>query len=367
MTLATPEASLGPVRITRPARADRANPTSLYSELLKTVRDLGLLRRRRGFYITTFSVITLALAGALTGFFLLGQSWFQLLIAAALGIIATQFAFIAHEAAHRQIFESGKSNDWAGILIGNGLVGMSFHYWNHKHSRHHTKPNTINADPDITSYWVAFDPDERERRLGWRDKLARVQGWLLFPFLLFLGLALYVDSVKALVRDSRVHHRWAELGLLAARHIGWSTVVILFLGWGMGAAFLGVQVAVFGFYMGASFAPNHKGMAIISEREEIDFFRRQVLTSRNISGAGTTTLMGGLNYQVEHHLFPNMARPHLKKAAAVVREYCEKHNVPYTQTTLFESYRQVVGYLNRVGLRDADPFHCPVVASTRLH
>lgn len=367
MSIEASASSLGPVRITIPKRADRANPTSLYSELLKTVRDLGLLRRRRSFYIITFAVLMVALGGAVTGFILLGQSWFQLLIAAAIGVITTQLAFLAHEAAHRQIFDSGKGNDWAGIVVGNGLVGMSFHYWNHKHSKHHTKPNTIGADPDIEGFWVAFDLEESKRRTGWRQQLAKVQGWLLFPFLLFLGLALYVSSIQSLVQDKRVHHRWVELSLFALRHLGWGAVVILALGPGMGAAFLGVQVAVFGLYMGSSFAPNHKGMPILGERDEVDFFRRQVLTSRNIRGWGTTTLLGGLNYQVEHHLFPNMPRPALRKAAEIVREYCAKHTVPYTETTLLESYRIVIGYLNRVGMREADPFRCPVVVANRLH
>jgi fatty acid desaturase len=83
---------------------------------------------------------------------------------------------------------------------------------------------------------------------------------------------------------------------------------------GMAFAFIGVQLAVFGVYMGASFAPNHKGMPILPHDSKVDFLRRQVLTSRNIKGNWLMdTFMGGLNYQIEHHLFPNMPRPHLKQ------------------------------------------------------
>lgn len=56
-----------------------------YAALLKSVRAAGLMRRRRTFYALVF-------AAAGTGFLLLGQTWFQLLIAAALGILFTQFA-----------------------------------------------------------------------------------------------------------------------------------------------------------------------------------------------------------------------------------------------------------------------------------
>ena len=136
-------------------------------------------------------------------------------------------------------------------------------------------------------------------------------------------------------------------------------IVILLLGPGMGAAFLGVQVAVFGFYMGMSFAPNHKGMPIISAKSKLDFVRKQVLTSRNIRGWGTTVLMGGLNYQIEHHLFPSMPRPHLRRAATIVREHCQRVKIPYIETSLPASYARIVDYLNRVGLHARDPFDCP--------
>ena len=136
--------------------------------------------------------------------------------------------------------------------------------------------------------------------------------------------------------------------------------MFVFLPLGMAFAFLGVQLAVFGVYMGATFAPNHKGMPVIDRAAKIDFFSKQMRTSRNISGGWwATTLLGGLNYQVEHHLFPSMARPYLAKARVIVREYCATHDVPYTETTLLRSYAIVIDYLNRVGLAARDPFDCP--------
>jgi fatty acid desaturase len=105
---------------------------------------------------------------------------------------------------------------------------------------------------------------------------------------------------------------------------------------------------------------------VVPEGSRIDFLSKQVLTSRNISG-GTpmSTLMGGLNYQIEHHLFPSMPRPHLARARELVREHCRTHGVPYTETTLLRSYGIVVRYLNRVGLAARDPFDCPMVNQYR--
>src|SRR5690606_34538236 len=128
-------------------------------------------------------------------------------------------------------------------------------------------------------------------------------------------------------------------------------VVFSVLPLGAGFAFLGVMLAVFGLYMGASFAPNHKGMPIIPSGMKVDFLRRQVLTGRNIrGGAFMNHFMDGLNFQVEHHLFPSMPRPSLKRAGAIVREYCENRGIRYTEVGLFTSYAIVIRYLNEVGL-----------------
>jgi len=147
---------------------------------------------------------------------------------------------------------------------------------------------------------------------------------------------------------------------------GYLALVFWVLPVGMAFAFLGVQLALFGLYMGAVFAPNHKGMPIVPKDHRVDFLRRQVLMSRNVKGGRFVDwFTGGLNYQVEHHLFPSMARPHLRRVQPIVREFCETHNIAYTETTLMESYGIVVRYLNKVGLAARDPFQCPLAMELR--
>ena len=83
---------------------------------------------------------------------------------------------------------------------------------------------------------------------------------------------------------------------------------------------------------------------------KLDFFSKQVLTSRNVSGGWwATALMGGLNYQIEHHLFPSMPRPHLATARRMVLEHCRRHDVDYAENNLMAAWGIVVSYLNRVG------------------
>lgn len=365
-TITTPSDGVAPRVIrTRPRTEGRVNPTSEYSGLLHTVRDAGLLRRRTGYYYTMFSVLILALGGIATGFILLGESWFQLLLAAALGIVLTQFAFLAHEASHRQVFESGKVNDIVGRALANLVVGISYSWWMNKHSRHHANPNVLGKDPDIARDVVSFTPEDAARSRGLHSWLTRRQGYAFFPLLLLEGLNLHLHGFRTVFGKGKVDKRWVEISMLVTRVGLYLTVVFWVLPLGMAFAFVGVQLGVFGLYMGASFAPNHKGMPLLPKEARVDFLRRQVLTSRNIRSTWLTDIyMGGLNYQIEHHLFPNMPRPALRRAQVIAKEYCATHQIPYTETSLLESYAIVIRYLNRVGLSaGGDPFECPAATA----
>ncbi|MGO4385067.1 fatty acid desaturase [Specibacter sp. RAF43] len=337
-----------------------------YAALLRTVRSAGLMRRRRTFYGLVFGILLVVLGAAGTGFVLLGHTWFQLVIAAGLGFLFTQFAFLAHEAAHQQVFASRAANDWSARILGPLLVGMSYAMWVKKHNAHHQNPNVVGKDPDIHTGIVAFHEDGAAGKRGLAAAFTRHQGTLLFPLILFLGFSLVMDSAKTLFGRRGVRFRYIEIGLLVLRFGAYLTVLFLMLPWGMALAFVGVQMGVFGFYMGASFAPNHKGMPILAAGSRVDFLTRQVLTSRNIRGGFfMDTLMGGLNRQVEHHLFPDMARPELHRAGRLVREACARNGINVTETGLMQSYGIIVSYLNRVGLSAADPFECPLMRRFR--
>ncbi|UGS26580.1 acyl-CoA desaturase [Microbacterium resistens] len=336
-----------------------------YTQLSRTVRETGLLSRTPLFYAAVGTALTLGFAACIAGFLLLGDSWFQLLIAAALGVLFTQVAFLAHEAAHRQILTSGPANLRLARVLG-GVVGMSYSWWDSKHTRHHGNPNRVGKDPDIEVDTISFLDEDAARSRGLVRAITRRQGWLFFPLLTLEGLNLHALSVRHLLSRGRIAGRGQELALLAVRFAVVLVPVFVLLPLGMAFAFVGVQLAVFGVYMGASFAPNHKGMPVIAADARLDFFTKQVRTSRNISGGWWATwLMGGLNYQIEHHLFPNMPRPHLSRARAIVREHCRANDVPYTETTLVRSYAIVIQYLNRVGLAARDPFDCPISAEYR--
>ena len=362
MSSATSADSGVPVsRIVRTGARGVTNPISEFSALLHTVRDAGLLRRRRGFYILTFASITLAMVAAWVGFAYLQETWYTLIIAAVLGIIFTQYAFLGHEAAHRQVFESGKANEYAGRVLADFFVGMSYSWWMAKHSRHHGNPNTVGKDPDIEPDFIVFQEDDARKLTGFKAAMTRRQGWFFFPALLLEGLNLHQHAYRTVFSRKKVDRRAFSIVLLTVRNVAYLSVIFYFLPLGMAFAFLGVQLAIFGLYMGASFAPNHIGMPILPADSKVDFLRRQVLTSRNVSGGWFMNIfMGGLNFQVEHHLFPSMPRPHLRKANEIVREYCDARQIAYTETGYGRAQVIVVDYLNKVGfVAGKNAFDCP--------
>jgi fatty acid desaturase len=355
---AEPHAAAGTVRRTQP----RGN--SEFTELAKRVQESGLMRRRHGYYWTKLIAVPVAYAACVALFLWIGNSWWQLLTAALFAVLFTQTAFLGHDAAHRQIFQSGKWNDWVSLLLADLFVGLSYGWWQHKHTRHHANPNKEGADPDIELPVISFTPAQLERRknpiTSW---LSAHQGIFFFPILFLEGISLHASSVRRVLQKEPVNRRWIEIAFLSIRIFGFLALVFFVLSPGIAFAFLGVQLGIFGFYMGASFAPNHKGMPLVPKSMKLDFLRRQVLMSRNIRGSRFLDVaMGGLNYQIEHHLFPSMPRPHLRKASRIVADYCAEHDVSYKQTGLFESYGIVLRYINRVGLGERDPFFCPLVA-----
>ena len=346
-------------------RPVRARHTTTYAELSLRVRDAGLMRRRYGFYWARIVGLVAAFAAVWVAFVLVGNSWFQLGVAAALAVAVTQMGFLGHDGAHRQIFVSPRWNEWTARVM-SGLAGLSYGWWLHKHNRHHSAPNQEGRDPDIAPGVLAFTPAAAANRTGVAGWLTRRQGYAFFPLLLLEGVNLHLSGLRTLVHRRDLPHRRLEIVIVVVRMSAYVAVLFTVLPPGKASAFLAVQLGLFGLLLGGAFAPNHKGMPIVPRGAKVDFLRRQVLMSRNIHGGPVTDFaMGGLNYQIEHHLFPSMPRPNLRRAQPIVRSFCAEHGVMYTQTSLTASYGIVVRYLNAVGLRARDPFTCPLVQQFR--
>lgn len=351
------------------------SPTNFHL-ILQQVKEAGLLHKRPSFYIIRLAVIS-AVASALwvgagfVGSALERSQWWIIAgfaLAGLLGIMSAQYGFIAHEASHRQVFRNNKANDWLGLILANLFAGLSYGFWLRKHNKHHQRPNQIGEDPDIAIRVLSFTTESKESKKGIERFFSDRQGYL-FPFLLlFTGFDLLLDSFAGLVRkDKLLRVRMLEFSLMMIRQTAPYIVMGLMFGWLWAIALWFFMMMTFGFFMGAAFAPNHKGMPLVEKDSKLDFFSRQVLTSRNIRGSWLKdNLMGGLNYQVEHHLFPSMARPFLRKAHVMVDEFCKKNNITMVEMNLMASYVVIMKHLNKVGLsNNVDPFVCPMVSELR--
>lgn len=342
----------------------RTRVVSDYSVLLKQIKEHNLLARTVPFYLTLFIIVTIIGALAWVAVFMIGDSWWNIVPAVILGICTAQYGFLAHEASHRQVFSSNKVNDWAGIFLADLFVGLGYGWWTHKHNKHHANPNKVGKDPDIDINVLSFTKESLAKKKGVEKILSKNQGRLFFVFLPFTGFDLLFESYKALLNPKhKVKHRVLELVLLTVRVFAPMAVAFALMNPLLAIAFTMVTMCTMGFFMGGAFAPNHKGMKLVPETMKLDFLRRQVLTSRNIKpGFVTDLFMGGLNYQIEHHLFPSMPRPHLLKAKKLTEKYCLENGIPYVETNIIKAYKEVVGYLNEVGLskESIDPFVCPL-------
>ena len=312
-----------------------------FHHLTLDMRAAGLFDRRLGYYSRKVGLTVAAFAAGWVAFFLIGNSWVTLGVAAFLGVVATQLGFIGHDAGHRQIFKSRRANRLLGLGIGNALIGMSYGWWVPKHNAHHAHPNEPGCDPDVgVGLPSAAQPDgERHGLAAWLD---RWQAELFFPLMLLRSTGLYVSGAQDIYRrrDRAALTEGVVLALHAALYL---TVVFWVLSPTKAVAFIAIHQAAFSLYLGCSFAPNHKGMPLVDGEDEASFAQRQVLTSRNLIGGRLISfIFGGLNYQIEHHLFPTMPRPNLARAQTMVRAFCHENRLGYAEAYPIASYFQAV-------------------------
>jgi fatty acid desaturase len=332
---------------------DKPTPVkpSGYAELAHEIRRLGLLHRRPGFYASLLIANLSALATVIAAMVLLRGSWWLLLIAAAFAVVSTQLAFFGHDTGHRQVTRRTGWSRLLGLAHANLLSGLSYGWWVDKHNAHHARPNDLESDPDVHPGVLVFDHESAADRRGAAAWLTRHQAWLFFPLLLLEALSLHVASVRALL-DRGVRYRALEFGLIAVHFVAYAALLITTMSWPQAIAFVAIHKGLLGLYLGCSFAPNHKGMPMMSAEQSSDPLLRQVLTTRNVRGGPVVDfVLGGLNYQIEHHLFPSMPRPNLRRAQPIVQRFCERYGVTYEETSAFASYRQVLRHLRDVGTR----------------
>ncbi len=325
------------------------SPVSDYAVLKRLIKQKGLLEKQPRYY--TYKILSslgLLIVGVV---FLLYVHifWLRLLDAVFLAFACGQIAFVCHDSGHRQIFHATWKNDLVFLLQANTLLGMSYAWWLETHNAHHSHPNELDMDPDISIPALCYSEEEAQKRNGiWRF-IAKYQAFFFFPFTLLVSIEFQRSSVFFLMKN-RVKYHWAEVSLLLLHYVLFFWLVFSVFNLWQGIVFLLIHQGFLGLYLGATFAPNHKGMPIIERNSNLDFLRRQVLTARNVTSHPIVDFCyAGLNYQVEHHLFPSMPRKNLKEAQRIIKAFCEEHSIDYYETTVAQSYREILSFLHQIG------------------
>jgi fatty acid desaturase len=312
-----------------------------FRDLLNLVRQSGLLAKQPAYYGRKILLNSILLVIAFLLIKPFHNSWAELFNAAFLAFVFAQLGFIVHDAGHQEIFSRPAGNEAIGLIHSNLLLGFSYSWWLNKHNSHHCSPNHITADPDVDIPLFAFTKDQAAGKRGLARLSVRYQHFCFFPLSLFEAFVLKVDSVRFLKRN-KVAHPVIEVSLLVL-HLCWFLgLLYLLLGWPHAILFFLAQQMFLGLYLTLIFAPNHQGMPLLDGTKAVNFLREQVLTSRNIKNhPGIDYCTGGLSCQIEHHLFPTMPANKLREVQKIVKSYCASHDVPYHETSLVQSFREV--------------------------
>jgi fatty acid desaturase len=321
-----------------------------YAQLKQIIKQQGLLDKQPSYYISKMIFTVGLLAVGVVFFLVVNNFWLQLLDAVFLAFVYGQLGFLGHDVGHRQVFKATGKNDIVGILLGDLLIGMSFHWWVGKHNQHHSHPNEMDMDPDIAIPIICFSEDDALSRRHIERFITKYQAFFFFPLLLLVGINMQCTSTAFLIKNT-FKNRLPEIVLLALHYLLYFGMVFSRLNLWQGIIFLLVHQMLFGLYLGLTFAPNHKGMPILEQASQLDFLRRQVITARNVHAHPWNDFWyGGLNYQIEHHLFPSMPRQNLKNAHQVVKAFCQEHEVSYYETSSFRSYKEILSFLHGIGV-----------------
>jgi len=331
-------------------RSSQPAANNQFAELKRLLKNDGLLDKQPVYYTGRIVLLSILLLAGVIFYLAVNVFWLQLLNAVFLAIVFTQIGLLSHEAGHRQMFHRSWKHDLVSLIGGNLFLGMSYAWWLDKHNSHHSHPNQMDMDPDIVIPFMDFTGKEDLSRIGkFRQFLVKHQASILLPALMTVSAGLQYDSVKFLLRG-RAKYPVLEWFLMIAHFVLYFAFIFSRFTFWQAALFLLLHQALSGLYLGSVFAPNHKGMLILDKDSDMDFLHRQVLTSRNIYAHPVTDfLYGGLNYQIEHHLFPSMPRNKLKEAQKIIKAFCHTHAIPYHETTTLRSFQEILQYLYHIG------------------
>lgn len=271
----------------------------------------------------------------------------------AAGIFSVLFAFfvvqvggLVHDSGHRAIFKSAKNNDILGFL-GSFLIATAYTNWKKRHNLHHAETNLEN-DPDINVPFLCFTSERFSSKRGFEKFISTYQTYMYFPILFLIPIAERYDAL--LYFTKRMNRKYIlEMIIFMVGASAWFFLPFFIFDFTKALVVVLIYNAVSGFYLGNIFAPNHKGMIELKKSSAISFLEHQIITTRNIRPNPLTDFIYlGLNYQIEHHLFPNCPRNKLGQVTSYVKDVCSNVGLEFTETSIIESNKIILRELHRI-------------------
>lgn len=283
------------------------------------------------------------------GGLLLAPSWpWRMLLAGLTGFATVQAGLVGHDCGHKAFSSNATVNKWVGHFFFSFLSSYSFDRWTVSHNRHHARCNEGGQDPDMDLGYLAVYPVDAARKRGLARWTTRYQHLLLGLAMLMQPYSMMADTAQHLYRNpqrTRID-RWALLGHV----ILWGVIPALVLGPVPALLNFMMRNVVIGPYMSAIFLFNHVGTPIVAPGQKLPYLYQQIITSRNLANHWLVNyLTGGLNHQIEHHLFPTASRAAYGRSRAVVKEVCDRYGIPYQESGYWAAARDVWCHFRAMG------------------
>jgi fatty acid desaturase len=274
--------------------------------------------------------------------------WWWLLLVPVAAVSQLTMGFLGHDAGHYAMSRRPWVNDVWGQVGMTLLCGMSFGFWRSRHNAHHAHCQEIEGDPDM-HFGVLFSVYPNSA--NWHSRLGRfflsIQKWAFWPLSSFYWVTLRYDAIRDLFqqpKQTRVDRfllplHWITLVVLPGLVVGWQGTLLAYL-----------AVSCLSSLMTASvFIPNHIGMRRLGPGERLSYLEQQITSSRNIANPRVLDFyFGGLNSQIEHHLFPRVSHNRYRAMRPIVRLFCEKRGLPYHEAGLFRALASVGNHLGKM-------------------
>ena len=311
-----------------------------YEELSAQVEVAGLKKRTYWHYLIYFLLVLIGTCASLYFLTLTDALYLQLLNAVFFAFVLVQAGMLGHDLSHQQVFESKRLNDACGIIVWCLFGGLSAGGWYDKHNAHHKYVNHEGLDPDLGIPFIFSDVQIENKSAFVKKYIQPHQHWLFFVLLPFVYPNFVLWTFKRILTSISLVNI-IELLLIVVHFAVLFYISFHFLPVGVALVFLITFSLTVGAYMGIVFAPNHKGEEVVEDEGPATWLHQITLTRNLYPSWYGFYFFGGLDLQVEHHLFPSVSRFNYPKIHTIVKAYCKEHNIRYYETTWFNSMREI--------------------------